>query len=90
MKTSIISLKVDESLKNEAAKVADELGIPLATYLKLCLKRLVREQRIDFQLLEIPKELTRERWLKQQQDVQNNNKLSQKLNTPQDLKNNLN
>ena len=87
--STLITLKVDETLKNEAAKVAEELGIPLATYLKMCLKRLTQEQRIDFQLLEVPKEHIRDRWLKQQQDLQNNRNLSQSFATPTDLKNTL-
>ncbi len=87
--SDVISLKVDHDLKKDATKVAEYLGIPLATYLKMCLRKLRDEKRIDFQMVEIPKEKVHERWAAQHSDVMKNNNMSQDFSSIEDLKANL-
>ena len=40
---SVVTIKVDEALKNSAAAVLDELGLDLPTAIRMYLKSVVRE-----------------------------------------------
>lgn len=53
MKT-LINIKTDKELKNNAKKVAEELGLPLGTILNAYLRELVREKRVVFSVPELP------------------------------------
>lgn len=69
MSDSVITIKVEDELKAEASAVAKELGIPLATYLKMCLKQLSREKKVHFERLEVPRQVVVQRWRKQEEDL---------------------
>ena len=46
MNTTIL-LKTDKELKNEASRVAKELGVPLTTVMNAYLRQFVRDRRIS-------------------------------------------
>lgn len=48
--TTIISVKIDKDLKEQASKVANELGFSLSAVIKANLKKLVRERKIEVNL----------------------------------------
>lgn len=45
---TILNFKTDKALKEEAKKVARELGLPLGTIMNHYLKELVREKKVLF------------------------------------------
>lgn len=45
---TVLNFKTDKRLKEEAKKVAQELGLPLGTIMNHYLKELVREKRVLF------------------------------------------
>ncbi len=50
MATSLLQVRVDDSLKDQAAKVFDELGIDTSTAIRMFLKRTVMENGIPFRM----------------------------------------
>ena len=50
MATSLLQVRVDDSLKDEAAKVFDNLGIDTSTAVRMFLKRAVMENGIPFRM----------------------------------------
>lgn len=48
--TSLIQVKVDKELKEEAEKLFSDLGLDITTALRMFLKAAIREQRIPFEL----------------------------------------
>ena len=52
MKTSALSIKIDPKVKEEAQKVADELGFSLSAIVNASLKHLVRSKTISYSILE--------------------------------------
>jgi addiction module RelB/DinJ family antitoxin len=59
-KYSVINLKTDPSLKEQAAKTADKLGVSVSAVLNNELRRFVAEQSVSFELPEVPNEETAE------------------------------
>jgi DNA-damage-inducible protein J len=55
MATSLLQVRIDDSLKEEAAKVFDNLGIDTSTAVRMFLKRSVMENGIPFKMT-LPKE----------------------------------
>ena len=55
MSTSLLQVRVEDSLKEEAAKVFDNLGIDTSTAVRMFLKRAVMENGIPFRMT-MPKE----------------------------------
>ena len=55
METSMLQVRVDTSLKDEAAKVFEKLGIDTSTAIRMFLKRSVMENGIPFRMT-MPKE----------------------------------
>ena len=53
MNTTIL-LKTDKELKNEASRIAKELGVPLTTVINAYLRQFVREREITISLDPIP------------------------------------
>lgn len=51
MKTAVLNIKIDPKVKNEAQKVADELGFTLSAIINALLKDLVRNKSISFSTL---------------------------------------
>ncbi|MHB1316474.1 MAG: type II toxin-antitoxin system RelB/DinJ family antitoxin [Minisyncoccota bacterium] len=43
---TLLTIKTDKNLKKEAQKVAEELGIPLSTFINATLKQFVRNKEI--------------------------------------------
>jgi len=54
MKTAVVNIKTEKRVKNEAQKVARELGLPLGTILNAYLRELIREKRILFSAPPVP------------------------------------
>jgi len=52
MKTSVLNIKIDPKVKNDAQKVADQLGFSLSSIINASLKNLVRSKSLSFSLLE--------------------------------------
>lgn len=57
-KYAVINLKTDPELKALAAKVADKLGVSISAVLNNELRRFTVEQRVEFELPEVPNEAT--------------------------------
>ena len=55
MATSLLQVRVDDSLKDEAARVFENLGIDTSTAVRMFLKRSVMENGIPFRMT-LPKE----------------------------------
>ena len=55
MATSLLQVRVEDSLKNEAASVFENLGIDLSTAVRMFLKRAVMDNGIPFRMT-LPKE----------------------------------
>ena len=55
MATSLLQVRVEDSLKNEAAIVFENLGIDLSTAVRMFLKRAVMDNGIPFRMT-LPKE----------------------------------
>ena len=55
MTTSLLQVRVEDSLKNEAANVFEHLGIDLSTAVRMFLKRAVMDNGIPFRMT-LPKE----------------------------------
>jgi DNA-damage-inducible protein J len=58
MPKTTMNLRIDASLKKEAEKVVDELGLSMASAVTLYLKALVREKDIPFAVSLEPKKKT--------------------------------
>lgn len=52
MKTSALSIKIDPRVKEDAQKVADELGFTLSAIINASLKNLARSKTISYSILE--------------------------------------
>ena len=50
MTTSLLQVRVEDSLKNEAANVFEHLGIDLSTAVRMFLKRAVMDNGIPFRM----------------------------------------
>ncbi len=50
MGTSLLQVRIDDSLKNQAAEVFDNLGIDTSTAVRMFLKRVVKENGIPFSM----------------------------------------
>lgn len=55
MATSLLQVRVEESLKDEAARVFESLGIDTSTAVRMFLKRAVMDNGIPFRMT-LPKE----------------------------------
>ena len=58
MKT-VISVKVDKSVRDRARRVARKLGLPLSTVVNAQLRRFAAEERIEFVVPLVPNAKTR-------------------------------
>lgn len=54
MNTAVINIKIKPIEKEEAQRVAEELGMPLSVIIKGFLRELIRTQRINFGTSEEP------------------------------------
>jgi addiction module RelB/DinJ family antitoxin len=54
MEKTVINIKTDKKLKQEAQEVARELGLPLGTIINAYLRELAREKRVVFSVPPTP------------------------------------
>jgi addiction module RelB/DinJ family antitoxin len=47
---TLMSFKVDKSLKSSAQKIAEEIGVPLSTLINAFLRQFVRDEEVNFSL----------------------------------------
>lgn len=52
MATTVLQIRMDEDLKNEAADLFDKMGMDLPTAIRVFLKRAVAEKAIPFEVRE--------------------------------------
>jgi addiction module RelB/DinJ family antitoxin len=45
---TLLTIKIDKSLKLAAQKTAEEIGIPLGTLVNSMLRQMVRDKQVDF------------------------------------------
>ena len=45
-----VTMRIDDNLKKQADDTLEEIGLNMTTYFVSCLKALVREQRVPFEL----------------------------------------
>ena len=50
MSTTMISVKIEKELKENASKIAKDLGFSLSAIINASLKKLVREKKVEFDL----------------------------------------
>ncbi|MEK7208658.1 MAG: hypothetical protein AAB677_00155 [Patescibacteria group bacterium] len=58
MKTALINVKIEKTLKTKAQKVAGQLGLPLGTIVNNYLRRLIEEKQVIFSVPEVPNKKT--------------------------------
>ena len=51
MNTRTITVRVDESVKSQAEAILDDIGITVTTLFNACLKAVVREKKVPFDLV---------------------------------------
>lgn len=54
MEKTILNIKTDKKVKEEAQKTAKELGLPLGTIINAYLRELAREKRVLFSVPPVP------------------------------------
>lgn len=60
MNNAIINVKVDTQTKEEAQKVAQEMGLSLSSVIKVKLREFIRDKSLHVEVPEIPNEKTKE------------------------------
>jgi len=60
MGKTVLSIKTDKKVKEEAQKAARELGLPLGTIINAYLRELAREKRVVFSVPPEPNQKTKE------------------------------
>lgn len=50
MSTAVINIKTDTKTKEQAQKIAEELGFSLSSLISASLKQIIRDKRINFSL----------------------------------------
>ena len=58
MKTTLINVRTEKSLKEQATRVAKQIGLPLGTILNNYLRRLIEEPRVVFSAPLVPNKKT--------------------------------
>lgn len=56
MNTTSIHIKIESSIKEQAQKIADELGLSLSATVKALLKQFIRTRQLSVGISEIPNE----------------------------------
>ena len=62
-----VAIRIDDELKQQAEQTLDEIGLNMTTYITSCLKALVREQGVPFELT--TKQRTNEKYLTKLDDA---------------------
>ncbi len=55
MEKTIITVRIDDNLKNDAQKLFNDIGISMSTAINIFLKQCVKEGKIPFELAGKPK-----------------------------------
>jgi len=71
-KYAVINLKTDPELKKAVTKVAEKLGVSVSSVLNNELRRFAVEQRVIFDLPEVPNEQTSALMKKSRAEIENN------------------
>jgi addiction module RelB/DinJ family antitoxin len=85
MKTTT-SIKLDKKVKDEASKLAGELGLSLSSVVNATLKQFVNERRVVLSVSPSFNKKTEEAFLKLREDVKNEKNLSEVYTNMSDLK----
>jgi DNA-damage-inducible protein J len=48
--TKAITVRIDETVKKHAEEMLEDIGMNMTTYIVLCLKALLRENKVPFEL----------------------------------------
>ena len=56
MASALVQFRADEAEKLEAIQICEQLGMNLASYLRMCLSRLVQERGVPFSMRLAPAE----------------------------------
>ena len=51
LETKAITIRVDQTVKEQAERMLDDMGINMTTYIVSSLKALIREKKIPFELV---------------------------------------
>ncbi len=78
MDTTVINIKTDKRVKQEAQQVARDLGLPLGTILNAYLREFTREKRVVFSVPPVPNQRLR----KLLEKVRNDMKIGRKSAGP--------
>lgn len=54
MNTTTLNLRIDAKLKKDAQKLAESVGLSLSTIVKSLLRKVVREKKVDVELIPTP------------------------------------
>lgn len=84
MNTTIL-LKTDKGLKNEASRVAKELGVPLTTVMNAYLRQFVRERQITISLEPMPNKVKLALWESISKDADKEMKTAKRYTNADDL-----
>jgi len=79
------SIKLDKQTKEDAAKLAKELGLSLSSIINATLKDFVRERRVEFRLQPELNEKTKKKLLEIEQDIKEGKNLSPAFTNVEDM-----
>jgi len=83
MKT-VINIKADKEVKDQAFKVAAEMGLPLSTIVNAFLKQFIREQRVTFEVPLVPNKKTAKLLKEADEDIRLGRNMSPAFNDVED------
>ena len=69
MEKVLLNIKTDPKIKQDAQKVAQELGLPLGTIINAYLRELIREKRVLFSSPPVPNQRTQKMLKKIDADI---------------------
>ena len=81
----ITSIKLDKQVKEDASKLANEIGISLSSIINATLKQFVNEGRVSFSIEPEFNEKTKKKFLRLLDDVEKNKNLSKAYTNSEDL-----
>jgi addiction module RelB/DinJ family antitoxin len=83
MKT-VINIKADKETKEQAFKIAGEMGLPLSTIVNAFLKQFIREKSVTFEVPLIPNAKTARILRQAEKDIKAGKNLSPSFHTAED------
>jgi len=82
---TVINIKTDKDLKQEAQQVAKEMGVPLGTIINAYLRDVVRNREVTFTAPEVPNEKTAKLLDELEKDVQDGKNMDGPFETEEEL-----